>query len=115
MKDGPKSVDRKNYSGFLQTADLGGQKLRYIPLPKYYIALLFLVNYKYFSKTESRNYRIEQRRRYGSADSKYYLATFDQDSVVTVDSDGRIRLWEVNQAQLAKSLDLWRSAVGGIV
>ena len=59
--------------------------------------------------------RIEQRRRYGNSDSQYHLATYDQDSVVTVDSDGRIRLWEVNQAQLAKSLASWRSAVGGIV
>lgn len=58
--------------------------------------------------------RLENRRRYGNVDTKkIHLAAFDQDSVVTVDADGRIRQWEVNQSRLAKSLDLWRTTIGG--
>ena len=58
--------------------------------------------------------RLENRRRYGNVDTKkIHLAAYDQDSVITVDADGRIRQWEVNQSRLAKSLDLWRTAIGG--
>lgn len=58
-------------------------------------------------------FRSEQRRRYGHVDSKTHLTTFDQDSVVTVDDAGTVRLWEVNQSKIAKSLTVWQSSVGG--
>lgn len=56
----------------------------------------------------------EQRRRYGNSDKKTHLCAYNQGSVVTVDDSGFIRLWEINQSQITKSLEVWRSNVGGI-
>jgi hypothetical protein len=57
----------------------------------------------------------QQRRRYGNSDSKIHLTAYDKGSVVTVDDSGFIRIWEVNQSQIAKSLEAWKSNVGGIL
>ncbi|KZS03496.1 Protein C12.2 [Daphnia magna] len=85
----PKPIDRKKNLYFLQVADLSGQTLRYIPIPN-----------------------SEQRRRYGNSDKKTHLCAYNQGSVVTVDDSGFIRLWEINQSQITKSLEVWRSNVG---
>uniref|UniRef100_A0A0P6CK90 von Willebrand factor A domain-containing protein 8 n=1 Tax=Daphnia magna TaxID=35525 RepID=A0A0P6CK90_9CRUS len=85
----PKPIDRKKNLYFLQVADLSGQTLRYIPIPN-----------------------SEQRRRYGNSDKKTHLCAYNQGSVVTVDDSGFIRLWEINQSQITRSLEVWRSNVG---
>ncbi|KAI9565843.1 hypothetical protein GHT06_009640 [Daphnia sinensis] len=85
----PKPIDRKKNSNFLQVADLSGKTVRYIPIPN-----------------------SEQRRRYGNSDKRTHLCAYDQGNVVTVDDSGFIRLWEINQSQITKSLEVWRSNVG---
>lgn len=75
------------------------------------LACHLFISFIYNFSTE--HCRSEQRRRYGNGDSKTHLTTFDQDSVITVDDAGTVRLWEVHQSQIAKSLTVWQSSVGG--
>jgi phosphoribosylaminoimidazole-succinocarboxamide synthase len=49
------------------------------------------------------------------SDTKVHLTAYDKGNVVTVDNSGSIRLWEINQSQIAKSLEVWKSNVGGIL
>jgi von Willebrand factor A domain-containing protein 8 len=58
---------------------------------------------------------MEERRRYGAASSKtlpWLQTPLDEDHLVTVDNNGRIKLWEINAAALAQSLNIWRTAIG---
>ena len=63
-------------------------------------------------------HRLEQRRYARKNSSKavpWHQTAFTNDSVITVDNNGWVRLWEVNASRLAKSLNSWRSIVGGTI
>jgi len=88
----PKAINKEGCSGFLQVADLNGQTLRYIPMPK-----------------------SEQRRlarKDASRPVPWHQTAFTDDSIVTVDNNGWVRLWEVNASRVAQSLNTWRTIVG---
>jgi len=58
-----------------------------------------------------------QQRRYARKNASkvvpWHQTAFADDSIVTVDDNGGVRLWEVNVSRIAKSLDAWRTMVGG--
>ena len=62
------------------------------------------------------NCRSEQRRlarKDASRPVPWHQTAFTDDSIVTVDNNGWVRLWEVNASRVAQSLNTWRTIVGG--
>ena len=56
-----------------------------------------------------------ESQRYGGAPRPglpWLAAGLDDDHLVSVDTTGRLRLWQVDAAAVGRSLDAWRDAVG---
>ncbi|ELK10025.1 hypothetical protein PAL_GLEAN10015257 [Pteropus alecto] len=90
----PKGVTPPQTAGYIEVTDLQSKKLRYIPIPRSESLSPYTTWLAAISDTDA------------------LLAEWGKGGVVTVDTGGRIRLWETGLAHLQRSLTEWRNMIG---